>query len=49
MFFEALYFAHFLSFYTMQLEPPKSYSFYLHLPTHTIPQTLISGDFTRMV
>ena len=23
MFFEALYFAHFLSFYTMQLEPPK--------------------------
>ena len=24
MFFEALYFGHFLSFYTMQLEPPKS-------------------------
>ena len=23
MFFEALYFGHFLSFYTMQLEPPK--------------------------
>ena len=24
MFFEALYFGHLLSFYTMQLEPPKS-------------------------
>ena len=24
MFFEALYFGHFLSFYTMQLEPPKN-------------------------
>ena len=24
MFFEALYFGHFLSFYTMQLEPPKA-------------------------
>ena len=23
MFFEAVYFGHFLSFYTMQLEPPK--------------------------
>ena len=23
MFFEAMYFGHFLSFYTMQLEPPK--------------------------
>ena len=23
MFFEALYFGHFLSFYTLQLEPPK--------------------------
>ena len=25
MFFEALYFGHFLSFYTMQLEPPKRF------------------------
>ena len=25
MFFESLYFGHFLSFYTMQLEPPKSF------------------------
>ena len=25
MFFEALYFGHFLSFYTMQLEPPKQF------------------------
>ena len=25
MFFEALYFGHFLSFYTMQLEPPKKW------------------------
>ena len=25
MFFEALYFGHFLSFHTMQLEPPKSW------------------------
>ena len=24
MFFQAVYFGHFLSFYTMQLEPPKS-------------------------
>ena len=23
MFFQAVYFGHFLSFYTMQLEPPK--------------------------
>ena len=26
MFFEALYFGHLLSFYTMQLEPPKTLS-----------------------
>ena len=25
MFFEAVYFGHFLSFYTMQLEPPKTH------------------------
>ena len=25
MFFQAVYFGHFLSFYTMQLEPPKYY------------------------
>ena len=25
MFFEAVYFGHFLSFYTMQLEPPKKW------------------------
>ena len=31
MFFEALYFGHFLSFYTMQLEPPK----YKFVVTHT--------------
>ena len=33
MFFEALYFGHFLSFYTMQLEPPKSMGICIAAPS----------------
>ena len=35
MFFEAVYFGHFLSFHTMQLEPPKAYVKDSHLPEQT--------------
>ena len=37
MFFEALYFGHFLSFYTMQLEPPK----YIYIDTYIDVHTCI--------
>ena len=45
MFFEALYFGHFLSFYTMQLEPPK---YYTHPPVlKWIKCVPASGTMTR--
>ena len=45
MFFEAVYFRHFLSFYTMQLEPPKCVVFcvlrcvllFVHMNAHSNP------------
>ena len=36
MFFQAVYFGHFLSFYTMQLEPPKTYITVMEAPTRSM-------------
>ena len=46
MFFEALYFGHVLSFYTMQLEPPKTV---FEFNTDGIYRGNRGGDFRQLV
>ena len=46
MFLQAVYFGHFLSFYTMQLEPPKTIGFVsmVHLFASTVTRIFASRE-----
>ena len=49
MFFQAVYFGHFLSFYTMQLEPPKPNVESWPIAKHNAKDSPIHGPWGRMI